>query len=152
MVSLGHNEFKQRWCGQAFSWTSSLEYCLHSTATQRVNSFPPYVWKLHFLYEVVLTTRKCHWSIYHTSSKWRWSIYCTSRKRRGTLRVIHKVEQNSPIVRKALTHRGWDKMAAISQMTFSNVFSWIKMFEFRLRFHWSLFLRVQLTIFQLWCR
>ena len=28
----------------------------------------------------------------------------------------------------------------------------MKMFEFRLKFHWSLFLRVQLTIFQHWFR
>ena len=34
------------------------------------------------------------------------------------------------------------------QTTFSNAFSWIKMCEFRLRFHWSLFLRIQLTILQ----
>ena len=33
-----------------------------------------------------------------------------------------------------------------SQTTFSNVFSWMKMYEFWLKFHWSLFLRVQLTI------
>ena len=39
------------------------------------------------------------------------------------------------------------QMDAISQATFSNVFSWMKMFEFRLKFHWSLFPRVQLTIF-----
>ena len=40
------------------------------------------------------------------------------------------------------------QMDAISQTTFSNAFSWMKMFEFRLKFHWSLFPRVQLTIFQ----
>ena len=34
------------------------------------------------------------------------------------------------------------KMYAISQTTFSNAFSWMKMFEFRLKFHWSLFPRV----------
>ena len=51
-----------------------------------------------------------------------------------------------------LTHWGRDKMAAISQTIFSNAFSWMKMDEFRLRFHWSLFLRVQLTIFQHWFR
>ena len=44
------------------------------------------------------------------------------------------------------------QMDAISQTTFSNAFSWLKMFEFRLKFHWSLFLRVQLTIFQHWFR
>ena len=38
------------------------------------------------------------------------------------------------------------------QTTFSNAFSWMKIYEFRLRFHWNLFLRVQLTIFQHWFR
>ena len=51
-----------------------------------------------------------------------------------------------------LTHWGRDKMAAVSQTTLSNAFSWTKMLEFRLRFHWSLFLRVQLTIIQHWFR
>ena len=51
---------------------------------------------------------------------------------------------------QGLTHWGWDKMAAISQMTFSNAFSLMKMYEFRLRFHWSLFLRFELTIIQQW--
>ena len=51
-----------------------------------------------------------------------------------------------------LTHCGRDKMAAIFQTTFSNAFSWMKMFEFRLRFHWSLFPMVWLTIFQHWFR
>ena len=51
-----------------------------------------------------------------------------------------------------LTHWGQDKMDAILQTTFSSAFSWMKMFEFRLKFHWSLFLRVQLSIFQHWFR
>ena len=42
-----------------------------------------------------------------------------------------------------LTHWGRDRMAAASQTTLSNAFSWMKMLEFRLRFHWSLFLRVK---------
>ena len=50
------------------------------------------------------------------------------------------------------THWGRDEMNNISQMTFSNVFSSMKMFEFRLKFHWSLFPRVQLTMFQHWFR
>ena len=49
---------------------------------------------------------------------------------------------------KWLTHWGRDKMAAIFQTTFSNTFSWMKIYEFRLRFHKILFLRLQLTIFQ----
>ena len=51
-----------------------------------------------------------------------------------------------------LIHWGRDKMAAISRMTLSNIFSWIKMLEFQLKFHWSLFIRIQLTIFQHWFR
>ena len=43
-------------------------------------------------------------------------------------------------------------MAAVSQTTHSDAFSWMKMLEFRLRFHWSLFQRAQLTIFQHWFR
>ena len=48
------------------------------------------------------------------------------------------------------THWGGDKMAVIFQTTFSNALSWMKMYHFRIRFHWSLFLRVQLTVFQHW--
>ena len=45
-----------------------------------------------------------------------------------------------------LTHLHLDKMAAIMQTTYSNAFSWMKNFDFLLKIHWSLFLRVQLTI------
>ena len=40
-----------------------------------------------------------------------------------------------------------NKMAPILQ-TFPNAFSWMKLFEFRLKLHRSLFLRVKLTTFQ----
>ena len=52
----------------------------------------------------------------------------------------------------SLTHRGRDKMAALSQTTLASAFSWMKMFEFWFRFHWSLLPRVELTIFQHWFR
>ena len=52
----------------------------------------------------------------------------------------------------SLTHWGRDKMAANILTTFSNAFSWMKTCKFRLRFHLSLFTRVQLTIFQHWPR
>ena len=51
-----------------------------------------------------------------------------------------------------LTHLPLNKMAAISQTTFSNAFSWIKSFVFWFKFHWSLFLMVELTIFRHWFR
>ena len=43
-------------------------------------------------------------------------------------------------------------MVAILQTTFWNAFSWMKMYEFQLKFHWSWFVRVQLTIYQHWFR
>ena len=49
-----------------------------------------------------------------------------------------------------ITHWGWNQMDAVSQTTVSNEFSWMKMYEFRLRFNWNFFLRVQSTIFQHW--
>ena len=52
----------------------------------------------------------------------------------------------------SITYWGWDKMAVTSQTTFSNAFSWMKLYEFLLKFHWSLFLRVQITIFHHWFR
>ena len=51
-----------------------------------------------------------------------------------------------------LTHLPLNKMAAISQMIFSDTFSWMKRFVFWLKFHWSLFFRDQLTITQHWFR
>ena len=38
----------------------------------------------------------------------------------------------------SLTHWGRGKIATISQTTFSNAFSGMKLYEFRLRFHWRL--------------
>ena len=55
-------------------------------------------------------------------------------------------------VGNTLTHWGWDEIDAISQTIFLNAFSWMKMYEFCLKFHWSSFLRLQLTIFQHWFR
>ena len=51
-----------------------------------------------------------------------------------------------------LTNLPMDKMAAISQTIFSDAFSWMKSFVFWLKFHWSLFPSVQLTLTQHWFR
>ena len=49
------------------------------------------------------------------------------------------------------TLKPW-QMVAILQTTFSNTFSWMNRCGIRLKFRWSLFLRVQLIIFQYWYR
>ena len=46
------------------------------------------------------------------------------------------------------THWSRDKMVAIFPTIVWN--AWMKMYKFQLRFHWSLFLGVQLTIFRYW--
>ena len=55
-----------------------------------------------------------------------------------------------PVWHLPLTHSGWNQMDAVSQTTVSNALSWMKIYEFRLRFHWNLFLMIQSTKFQHW--
>ena len=52
------------------------------------------------------------------------------------------------------THRieAETKWPPFRKTTLANAFLWMKMLEFRLKFHWSLFIRVQLTIFLQWFR
>ena len=71
--------------------------------------------------------------IYSRVSYW-W--LCTAGSRMDTFK---------PLLKTMLTDWGRDKMAVIFQTKFSNAFL-IQMHKCRLRFHWSLFLRVQLTI------
>ena len=44
-----------------------------------------------------------------------------------------------------LTQWGRNKIATVFQAAFSNAFSWMKIFVFWLKFHWRLFLRIQMT-------
>ena len=63
--------------------------------------------------------------------------------------LCHVVEPPE-LLRLHLTHWGRDKMATIFLATFWNAFSWMKMYEIRLRFHWNVFGRFELTIFHHW--
>ena len=65
--------------------------------------------------------------------------------------IHHRVVFDEHIAFADLTHWGQDKLAAISQTTISNVFSGIKMYEFRLIFY-CVFLRVKLIICHHWFR
>ena len=80
---------------------------------------------------------------------------CYHSKSCGTSVVVNSFisrAKNTTWWPSQLTHRDRDKMDAISQTTFSSAFSLMKMFEFRLKCYWNMFLRVQLTIFQHWFR
>ena len=76
-----------------------------------------------------------------------WGICCAIALRR--MSSDHTAEKSTLC---QLTHWGRDKMAAVSQTIFSHAFAWMKMYEFGLRFHGSLFLRDQLTITLHWFR
>ena len=56
----------------------------------------------------------------------------------------------TPIAKKwltiGLTYWGQDKIEAILQTTYSNAFSWVKIFVFWFKLSWSLFAMVQFTI------
>ena len=91
------------------------------------------------------------------------SFRCTSKKI-SKLRVTGLCDGNSPVNgefpaqrassaknvamwwRHHVTHRGRDIMAAIFLATFSNEFSWVKIYKFWLRFLWNLFLGAHIAI------
>ena len=87
--------------------------------------------------------KKMHFKM--ASAKWR--PFCLGLNVLNTDRYLSRLR-----LKQCLSHWGWDKMDAISQTTFSSAFSWMRMYEFRLKFHWSLFLKVQLTVFKHWFR
>ena len=78
-------------------------------------------------------------------------LFAILRLLRTTVKSHPKLELLLYII-TLLTHLPLGKMAAISQTTFSDAFSWMKSFLFWLKFHWSLFPRVQLKITQHWFR
>ena len=51
-----------------------------------------------------------------------------------------------------LSHWSRNNMAVMFQTTFSNAVSWTKIYQFWLKFHWNLIVKVQLTIVQHWLR
>ena len=91
-----------------------------------------------------LTLQMCNKVVWRLRALSEWTCHGNRCVIRQSYRAGHPVH--------TFIYWGRDKMDAISQTTFSSAFSWMKMFEFQLKFHWSLFLRVQLTIFQHWFR
>ena len=104
--------------------------------------YPQTYHSAHWWPSVVMMPTLSHW--------WQQRLLLWSTNQ--THQRWHHINSYISVAARNLTHWGRDQIDAISQTTFSNAFSWMKMYEFRLRFHWSLFPRVQLTIFQLWFR
>ena len=103
------------------------------------------VWKLHVL--------KFHSNfpganeLNHICKRGPWAFFCKGNDRVMDVTLSKSTSNKCGV----LTHWGRDKMAAISQ-TISSAFSSMKMFVLWMVIHWSLFLRVQLTISHEWFR
>ena len=96
-----------------------------------------------------LSKRDPWWPLRGLLSRYPLIIVKLLQRRLGTCR-FHQQASSHALQLLDFTHFSLDKMAAISQATFSDTFSWIKIFIFWCEFHGSLFLRVQLTICQHW--
>ena len=59
-------------------------------------------------------------------------------------KILMYKHPNATNTESNLTHWGQDKIATISQTALSITFSWMKVHEFRLRFHWRLVLRFEI--------
>ena len=122
-------------CWDVVNWTlrNKLQWNFHRNSYLFIqeNAFENVVWKM----TAIFSRPQCVNSLWPSNATW----CCRS----GPITCM-RIE--------SLTHWGRGEMDVISQTIFSSAFSWMKMFEFRLKFHQSLFLRVQFIIFQHWFR
>ena len=70
------------------------------------------------------------------------SLPCSVQNFKMIEQLWNKLWSKETLLDLSLTHLPLDKMATILQTTFSKAFCWMKMLEFWLKCHWSLFLRV----------
>ena len=98
----------------------------------------------------VILPCKPKWS--DSNNTWRNNNVVITSKRRHFDVITSKWRCFDVITTSLLRNVFAGKVAHISQTTFSNAFPWMKIYEFRLISHWSLFLRVRLSMFQPWFR
>ena len=103
------------------------------------------------LYVLIIRTLSSPWVMVHNVLFW-WQINRMIPINQDSRAIFGKALNICHSRQSTLIHLRLDKMAAISQTTVWNAFSWIKSVLLRFKFHWSLFPRVQLTIFQHWFR
>ena len=125
-----HNEYKLK-LNACVSWTSLRIWFTNKLNTIHVSNIWFRVYAVDYIINILVSDNKCsNLDNIFGASITQW---------------FHKPESD-------ILHWVRDKTAAISQIIFLNAFPWMKMHEFRLRFHWSLFLSAQLSIFQHWFR
>ena len=95
---------------------------------------------------------------YTVATQWQFAdTYCAAEVPWFTYRSVFGIYPLAFVVDLApeeayLTHRGRDKIDAILQAALSKLFSCMKMYEFRLRFHRRSFPTIQWTVFHHWFR
>ena len=118
--------------------------------------YESYCWPLsscHVTMEWLVNGMLSMYSISHGRAAWFWcALFCCGYPSSSSGLIYYIYPYPTCLLHchwaVLVSHWGRDKMDAILQTTLSNAFSWMKMHEFRLRFHWSLFPKFELTIFQ----
>ena len=96
---------------------------------------------------------ECYDNVCTNNTYWNIVICLPILYRIASLTCVHLVGCHNEITRTTNTNRIHNLYQLISLWTtFSDAFSWMKCFAFWSKFHWNLFLRIQLTIFQHWFR
>ena len=103
----------------------------------------------HLRYHVIYVTEKIPWKFRGVSIVFLGWSCAVVLIHAGSLSYNHHISGNQAWWKKfsfsLLTDWGRVKMAAIFRTTFSDALSCMKMYEFRLRFHWNLFVRIYLV-------
>ena len=122
--------------------TERLQQELETLKLHNIHQYTPMELSVKYKYDfaqiIILMTCFIHNFVHDTTALILWHVWKVSKT---DYDFSSRSQMDWLSTRSSLTHWGRDKMAAIFQTTFSNAFPWMKMYEFRLRFHWSLFLR-----------
>ena len=118
-------------------WIAPFEWAM--TLSLPFAAVWPIIWQPH-VYQAPVFYQQCD-TLPHSVSRLSELLIMNTK-------IISYLFLNKLLLMSHLTHWGRYKMDAISQTTLSNAFSWMKILEFRLKFHWNLFPRFQLIISQ----
>ena len=105
-------------------------------------------YKGHLFWGECFKNLVCHTPVMIRKVCWFWQFFCGILSDKTLLQpyISHMCWH------LALTHWGQGKITTISQTTFSNAFSWMKIYVCCLRFCWNMHLRFVLIISQHWFR
>ena len=122
-------------------WVISSEFCVNVMRMGFTQQYQQFKWIQTSEHGVNLSLTVCFLKIRIMTQqcKQRWRCHMADSK-------YPRIDICGPLY----WHIHLDKMAAISQTTFSSALLWMKSFVFRLEFHWNLFQRAQSTISQHW--